>query len=151
MLLPGEVSAVRPSVGSQGRNRKSNQGCDVDLPWYGGMEEWLHGSEVLQSIIHSIPTLVCLHPSPGWMAAIPPYQQRDGLPHFQGCDVYQVATKWRPEGHPGRRRNPGGPQRHGSEVLQSIPGRATWSVGHPGRSHKVSPGPSPPTGEDELR
>ena len=69
---------------------------------------------------------------------------REGLQHFrsvggrQGCDVYQgdllVATKWRPEGHPGRlllRRNPGSAAihpfvglevwLHGSEVQQSIP------------------------------
>ena len=54
-------------------------------------------------------------------------QQRDGLPHFQGCDVYQVATKWRPEGHPGRRRNPGGHTNEGID-FQKITQKVTQKV-----------------------
>ena len=96
-------------------------------------------------------------------SSIPPDQRRDCR---QGCSATnQVATKWRPEGHPGRfllRRNPGGPQRHGSEVLQSIPslvccssvaaippGGAWWAAEQPWKCS--NPGPSSTRNESYFK
>ena len=81
-------------------------------------------------------------------SSIPPDQRRDCR---QGCSATnQVATKWRPEGHPGRRHNPGSEatlrRSHGFIAAQSAVskqpslrspsgGRETYQVAPSGRTN----------------